>query len=135
MKTIFIIIFIFIFSVNYAHGATDNAVDLIWEGETYTPAFYAGRPLPSAGNLVRVAALPYAVKNGRRLSSNQLIFNWIKDQNPIQSASGRGKDVLEYRAETNGAPSVVRVEVSTVSGERLAEARVPIPTIKPKLIF
>ncbi len=117
------------------HGATTNTVDLLWEGETSAPVFYAGRPLPTAGNLVRVVAIPNVTQNGQRLVSSQLIFRWVKDRNPIQSASGRGKDVLEYRADQDGASSIVNVEVLNGQSERLAESRVTIPTTPPKIVL
>lgn len=139
MKT-FLINFIFVLGFVFtapsaAYGATANAVDLIWEGETSAPAFYAGRPLPTAGNLVRVVAVPNVSQNGRQLVSNQLVFRWVKDRNPIQSASGQGKDVLEYRADQDGASSIISVEVLNEQGERLAESRVTIPTTPPKIIL
>src|SRR3989344_8002173 len=55
---------------------TGNTVDLLWEGETYTPTFYAGRSLPSAGSLVRAVAMPNVIQNRQRLSSSQLVFKW-----------------------------------------------------------
>lgn len=136
MKNLFILTFSMVFasaiSVAVVYGATANTVDLLWEGETYTPAFYAGRPLPAAGNLVRVVAIPNVIQGGQRLLSNQLVFNWIKDRNPIQSASGRGKDALEYRADQDGGSSIITVEVLN-QDNRLAESRAVITTTKPKL--
>jgi len=114
---------------------TGNTVDLLWEGETYTPTFYAGRSLPSAGSLVRVVAMPNVIQNGQRLSSSQLVFKWVKDQNPIQSASGQGKDILEYRADQGGASSIINVEILTKSGETLAKSRAMIPPSVPKLVL
>ncbi|MFH1170345.1 MAG: hypothetical protein V1704_02200 [Candidatus Vogelbacteria bacterium] len=134
MKTF--LIFILTFSlIGTAHGAAANTVDLIWEGETSAPVFYAGRPLPTAGNLVRVVAIPTVSQNGRQLVSSQLTFRWVKDRNPIQSASGRGKDVLEYRADRDGVSSIISVEVLNNQGESLTEARVTIPTTSPKIVL
>lgn len=135
MKTLLILVFIFGLAAitSIARGATVNTVDLLWEGETYVPTFYAGRPLPSPGNLVRVVAIPNVIEGGRRLTVNQLVFQWIKDSNPIQSASGLGKNVLEYRADPHGAASTVKVEVLTAQGERVAETRVSIAPTEPKL--
>ena len=139
MKNLFALIFSLIFAstmmATTIPSATANTVDLLWEGETSAPVFYAGRPLPSAGNLVRVVAIPDVTQGGRRLVSNQLTFRWVKDRNPIQSASGQGKDVLEYRADQDGASSLVSVQVLNGQGERLAESRVTIPTTEPKLIL
>ena len=138
MKTFLIPIFIFGFiatAFNPAYGATANTVDLLWEGETYVPTFYAGRPLPTAGNLVRVVAMPMVTQNGQRLRVERLIFQWVKDFNPIQSASGLGKNVLEYRADQGGGSSIVNVAVLTTQGERLAEDRVIITPTKPKVVL
>ena len=122
-------------SVASAQTVTTNTVDLLWEGETSIPTFYAGRPRPSAGNLVRVVAIPNVAQNGRRLETPSLVFRWVKDRNPIQSASGKGRDLLEYRADQGGGSSIVSVEVLTNQDERLAEARVTITPTKPKLVL
>ncbi|MEK7622187.1 MAG: hypothetical protein AAB415_03330 [Patescibacteria group bacterium] len=139
MKKLFVLILSFIYITAatgaIAQSAPGNSVDLLWEGETSAPPFYAGRPLPSAGNLVRVVAMPNVIQGGHRLTSSQLIFNWVKDRNPIQSASGRSKDILEYRADPSGAASIISVEILTERNERLTEARVTIPATKPKLIL
>lgn len=139
MKNLFTFIFSLIFAsamvATTVHSATINTVDLLWEGETSAPVFYAGRPLPTAGNLVRVVAIPNVTQGGRQLLPNQLTFRWVKDRNPIQSASGQGKDVLEYRADQDGVSSIVNVEVLNDQGERLAESRVTIPTTPPKIIL
>src|SRR3989344_1532512 len=129
MKTFLTLIFIVSLSlgiITNAQTIPSNTVDLIWEGETYVPTLYAGRPLPTPGNLVRVVAIPNVVISGQRLRADQLIFTWVKDFNPIQSASGQGKDVLEYRADSGGAPSIVSVEVSIPAGEPLTETRITI---------
>ena len=133
MKIFLTLILSLIFTANFAYAA--NTVDLIWEGETYTPTFYVGRPRPTAGNLARVVAVPTVAQSGKSLAVSQLIFRWVKDFNPIQSASGLGKNVLEYRADPNGAPSAISVEVSTEQGDKLAEARVIINLAKPKLVL
>ncbi|HEY4476722.1 MAG TPA: hypothetical protein VJB69_01975 [Candidatus Paceibacterota bacterium] len=138
MKTFLTLIFIFglvATAPSAAHSATANTVDLLWEGKTYVPTLYAGRPLPTPGNLVRVVAIPNVVISGQRLRADQLIFTWVKDFNPIQSASGQGKDVLEYRADSGGAPSIVSVEVSIPAGEPLTETRITITPAKTKLVL
>ncbi len=132
-KFLILILSSIIFTANFAYAA--NTVDLIWEGETYTPTFYAGRPLPTTGNLVRVVAVPSVAVAGQTLAVSQLVFRWIKDFTPIQSASGVGKNVLEYRANQNGAASSVSVEISTEQGDKLAEARVIINSGKPKVVL
>src|SRR3989344_7084464 len=135
MKIFLTFIFSIIFTTSIAYSASVNTVDLIWEGKTYTPAFYAGRPRPTAGNLVRVVAVPSVAQAGKSLAVNQLVFRWVKDFNPIQSASGQGKNVLEYRADPAGAPSAISVEVSTSQGDKLAEARAIINSTRPKLVL
>lgn len=118
-----------------AQTIPNNTVDLLWEGETYTPRHYPGRPLPSAGSLVRVVAMPSHINTGAVLNSAQLTFKWVKDQNPIQSASGQGKNILEYAADKNGVSSVVSVEVRDQQSEILARAQTTITPVSPKLVL
>lgn len=118
-----------------AQTPSSNSVDLIWEGETSVPPFYAGRPLPTAGNLARVVAVPHIFQGGRRVGASGLTFQWVKDGNPIQSASGKGKEVLEYTVDRGGAPSVVSLEILNDRKDRLAENRITITPARPKIVL
>jgi hypothetical protein len=85
------------------------SLDLLWEGAaSYTAPFYKGLPLPSTGGKIRMTAIPSIN------APKQLSFNWKRNGEAVQSASGSGKstylfthdDLLNTEAvevtETNG---------------------------------
>ena len=136
MKSFFFIILILLGLTPMVRSQTRNNNDGLYrQGETTVPPFYAGRPLPSAGNLARVVAIPNIFQAGRRVGGSGLTFQWVKDGNPIQSASGKGKDVLEYTVDRGGAPSVVAVKIVNDKGDLLAENRATITATRPKIVL
>src|SRR3989344_3364405 len=67
-------------------------VDLIWESDSYTPPFYLGRALPSAGALLRFEALAHMkTADGRDIPAGEIRFTWRRNGAVILSASGLGK--------------------------------------------
>lgn len=118
-----------------SYAQTADSVDLLWQAETYTPPFYAGRALPSSHSLVRVVAIPNFVSGGRRLAEADLVYDWQKDFLNIHSTSGRGKNIMTYRAGQRGSSNTIRVEVSTPDRTRRAEAILVLPVKEPEIIF
>lgn len=105
--------------------AQSSGVDLIWEAQTYVPPNYRGRTLPSPESLVRVVAIT-RIKNP--------IFYWRKDGLDVRSASGAGKNVLDYRAATNGS-NLIELTVTLPDGSIGATAAARIPVAAPKIVF
>src|SRR3989344_4032347 len=75
------------------------SVDLVWEANTYTPAGYEGRALPTTSTEVTVVALAHQ-SNGQIVTNYD--FRWEKDDKQIISASGVGSNILRFRAGTPG---------------------------------
>lgn len=93
-------------------------IDFIWEAEGYAPPFYRGKINFVDGSRVRVIALPSMTdKEGRRLSAQNLIYQWEQDGRLAQAASGFGRNVYTFikrRALLTSA--TVGVEISSVDG-------------------
>lgn len=106
-------------------AAQTSGIDLVWEAQTYVPPGYRGRTLPSPESLVRVVAITQ-IKNP--------IFYWRKDGLNIRSASGAGKNVLDYRAAANGS-NLIELTVALPDGSIGAAGAARIPIAAPKIVF
>lgn len=109
-------------------------VDLVWEGNTYVPAFYRGKSFPVGESEIVVEAVPFVVVNGERVSKNNLVFEWEVEGEKRTSASGYGKSVLRTRPAQFRYSTIVTVTVSTADGALGARSSVSIPTRSPGVI-
>ncbi len=106
-------------------------VDLLWESNSYTPALYRGRALPSAGTSLRLQAMPrFKDSSGKDIPSSALTFTWYKNGAPLLSVSGTGRatavvpapylygsDVFEVEAATHDEGLAARTSVRIASQE------------------
>ena len=49
------------------------SVDLVWEADSYVPPFYKGKALHAMQGRLKIVAMPEFVKNGARISPQNLI--------------------------------------------------------------
>lgn len=76
------------------------SVDLTWESsESFIPPFYEGRSQPAEGALVRINATPNMSSDGKILSPSDVSYAWYKNDEFIESASGRGYSTLDTTLE------------------------------------
>jgi len=87
----------------------NNSVDLLWQGEGYTPPFYHGRSLWSYLGRVTVYAIPHVA--GR--SAQNLSFKWTVNGEVYGQSSGEGKDSLILFDTILSLPQEVQVDVMT----------------------
>src|SRR3989344_8291471 len=93
------------------------SVDLLWEADSYVPPFYRCRALPSSGSNVRVAALPHIPNaSGTEISASELTYTWRKDNQILESFSGKGKSSALIESPTLFGTSAIVVDVTAVSG-------------------
>ena len=104
-------------------------VDLIVEGNTYTPYFYKGRSEPSPGNLLRLTAIPKipGVEN-----YNSLNFYWSIEGEVVRQ--GEGLSSVEMIAP-NLTEILVSLQVSSAGGVLLAKTSKYIPMSSQKIVF
>lgn len=88
-------------------------VDLIWEGVSYTPAFYGGRALVAPGGRVTVSAIPHTNLG----SGETLIYSWYQDGTLLGKQSGFGKHTAQIQMPAFGDDTLVRVEVKNMNNE------------------
>lgn len=107
-------------------------IDLVWQAETYTPASYEGRALPTTGSEVVVTGLAYGA-DGR--VNNNYDWRWEKDGYQIHSASGLGKNVLRFRTGNPRTAHQIKVALHDSAGKRLAETSTTILVSEPRVMF
>jgi len=114
-----------------------NEVVLIWEADSYVPPFYKGKALPPMNGIVRTIAIPEVIGPvGKKVSPNNLNFNWKLNGAYKKNDSGVGKDSFYYIDDqyvTNG--NLVSVEVSTFDGSASAKDSTYIKQFAPKILF
>ena len=97
-------------------------VDLYYEGETYIPPFYGGRPEFSLQSNMKLVALPNLVdQNGQKIPSNLISYTWKIDGEIDQRNSGTGKDVYYYVPKIIPRPIDVTLEVTPIKTSQSAK--------------
>jgi hypothetical protein len=136
MKHYFILLLISLVWTGVAQAQSANSVYLLWESDSYTPAFYAGHSQPSIGSTVKVTALAN-INNaaGQKMRTEDLNFSWIKDHRDIGSASGIGKNSLSFTVGAEDKAVEVKVRVKTKDEELAAEKTLVIPIKEPRLVL
>lgn len=109
------------------------SLDLLWEGETSVPPFYAGRPLPNAQSEVTILAVPHITVGKTEVPASNLIYAWKQDGAPIKGSAGYGKSSVTLLPPTFGQPFVVSVHAETLDGVA-AEESVTITPQDPRLV-
>jgi hypothetical protein len=142
MKRI-IYIFIALFALPFlgAHAQSNtNSVDLLWQGNTYTPPFYEGRALWSKQSKITFTAIPHIFgANGQRLDPSTLIYRWSKDGTIYGDASGIGVNTFSFVDSIFSKPQTVTVAIiqtqttDTIQDTVLASESAALVPTKPSL--
>ncbi len=111
------------------------SVDIVWEGVTYTPPLYIGRPLPSGQSTVRIMAIPHLTTNGNEVSANSLVYSWKIDGVYTQKQSGYGKSSITMTPPRFATAFNVSVVAGTRDGTIVAENSVRIEPQTPSVII
>ncbi|MGM0629503.1 MAG: hypothetical protein ACQESA_03695 [Patescibacteria group bacterium] len=91
---------------------TAGEVDIIWQTDTYTPAFYKGKPLSSRADRseMDIIAIPNFTKNKQIEDPNQYIFTWKVDGSDYRSARGLNSITLDLSEISRRSGIEVRVQ-------------------------
>lgn len=99
---VLLIVLIPIFNLNA------QAVDIVWQGETYTPPFYEGRSMWSYQSLITLMGVPSGP--GFENSSN-LIYRWTRNGTVIGTASGMGRKSLTFADSVLSKPLLIELDI------------------------
>lgn len=113
-----------------------TSIDILWESDSYTPPFYKGRALPSAGSAVTLVAMPHFMRqNGSSVPSENIIYTWRKDGEVIAGASGLGKASARIVGPLLYGSDLISVEAISQDGSLSGEAAVRIGDVEPALVL
>lgn len=91
-------------------NVSPSSVVLLWESpESYTPPFYEGRTLPAEGASVRVTAIPQMTSYGKIVGPADISYSWYRNDEYVDSASGRGKQAADINLEYLSDSTIVKV--------------------------
>ncbi|MCX6756613.1 MAG: hypothetical protein NTW35_00460 [Candidatus Nomurabacteria bacterium] len=91
-------------------NVSPSSVVLLWESpEAFTPPFYEGRSLPAEGATVRVTAIPQMVSYGKIVSPADISYSWYRNDEYVDSASGRGKQAADITLEYLSDSTIIKV--------------------------
>lgn len=121
-------------SASISTSIIPSSIDLLWEADSYTPPFFKGRALPSAGSRVRLMAIPHLSKpGGREIAASDLTYTWKKDGAVIKSASGKGKTSATLEGPLLFDSTLISVEALSADRSVSGAQSVRIENIEPIL--
>ena len=112
-----------LFITYYLLPATTHAqsVDILWQGENYTPPFYQGRNLWSNESEITFTAITQGLSNPQ-----SLVYTWIRNGTVLGLVSGIGKSSLSFLDTIFSKPVTITVEVLNAQEELLAQNTIVI---------
>jgi len=124
--TLLFIVFCFLFLE--ASIARAQSVDILWQGETYTPPFYQGRSLWSNQSRITLFALPQGLGNPANLN-----YKWTKNGTVLGNFNGVGKNALAFNDSILSRPQTIKVDIVSGQNTVLASASVYVAPESPTL--
>lgn len=107
---------------------------IVWEGKTYTPAFYGGRALASPGAYVAINAIASVTKSdGALYDKKDLSYVWRAGNANTPRVSGFGKNSILLQNENPYESFIVYLEVKDPGGEVRATKKIFVPGTEPKI--
>lgn len=107
------------------------AVDLVLESDTYVPAFYRGRALPSGNASMRAIAIPHV---GSSVSPSSLTYRWELGGGVLFRGPIRGKQSADITM-SRFADERLSVTVIDQNGQSVAQRTIVLNPIEPELHF
>jgi len=106
----------------------EGEVDLLWQGEVYTPPFYEGRSLWTYQSRLSVTAMPNIP------NASSLYYRWTKDGTVLGSLSGINKRSITFTDSVLSLPIEIKVDLrdgedGPVLGSSTIELRAGAPRL------
>ena len=128
MKKVALLLFT-VYYLLFTIPAFAQSVDILWQGETYTPPFFEGLPLWSRQSQITFAAVTDGLPN-----SEGLVYNWIRNGTVLGLVSGVGINSLSFSDTIFSKPITVGVEVLNKNEELLAENEITLVPVEPMIV-
>ncbi len=110
-------------------------VGLVWEADSYVPPFYKGKALHPMQGTLKIVAMPELIRNGKRISSENLVYKWSNNVESYQNQSGYGKSVLILNGSILGKSDVIQVMVTDPISNLTAQGFIRVSPIDPQIVF
>lgn len=108
-----------------------DSVDLLWQGDTYTPPFYEGRSLWSNQSQVKITAIAHTAN----FNPSTLYYRWKRNGTVLGSLSGINKTSLTLIDSVLSLPIEVTMDVRDgEDGKVLATETIFLTPVRPRLI-
>ncbi len=109
-------------------------IDLLVDSDSYTPPFYRGRALPSAGTQMRMQALVYFKRtDGSFVPPSSIVYTWRENGQIIGKVSGKGRQTVTLPSPVLYGTSVITVDAVSNDGLFSGSASMRISSIEPVL--
>lgn len=110
---------------------TPAVVDLILESDTYIPAFYRGRALPSGESTIHAVAIPQV---GKSVSPSSLTYKWEYSGSVLLGGPVRGKQSIDITM-SRFSDNYLTVTVMDQAGQAIAQKSLLLNPTDPELHF
>jgi len=116
-----------------AQSALAQEVELLWQGETYTPPFYEGKSIWSTHSRITIVALP-SIPNIQNI--NNLEYIWTKNGEVQGTISGVGKNYFSFSDSIFSKPTLIKVSVLSSDGSSLVSKEIELtPSFAKVLVY
>ena len=111
-----------------ANQAQAQEVDILWQGETYTPPFYKGRTLWSSQSRITFVAIPHGLGNPANLN-----YKWTKTGTVLGNINGVGRNTISFVDSILSRPQTIKVDIIDSDKTVLASASTRVVPLSPTL--
>lgn len=109
-------------------------LDLLVGSDSYTPPFYRGRALPSAGTtLVMQARARFIRADGSIIPDSDITYTWKEGGEVLGTISGRGRSTGSIPIAHIFGGADIELSAISVDGTRGARTALSVPLIEPLL--
>ncbi len=109
-----------------------STVALSWHAQTYTPAWYQGKALPTPNSIVTITATPQIVINGITLKPTDLVYTWgYEARDRLLVGVGKQSFAVQMPDQTD-VDQHIRVTIEDMDGRIRKEGSIFITTVSPR---
>lgn len=103
--------------------------------DSSAPIWYQGHRDPAEGGKVKMYAEAYLYVNNKLIPSDNLIYNWTIDEEPMQSISGLGKSTPIINLDPVTGEAYIQLTVKSIDGTYEAKTAVRITPKSPSMMI
>src|SRR3989344_3895074 len=105
-----------------------QSVDILWQGDTYTPPFYQGKSLWSVQSKITFIAIPTSLGNPANL-----YYKWTRNGTVLGNNNGIGKHTIAFLGNILSQSQTIRVDIISGGNEISASASAIVTPTTPEV--